>query len=301
MSEDENDVSYCAVCGEPEFDEDGYETHDKSYDHDFEDEEIEDEGLTAQDLKDGLDILSKGFDVVKKYKDLTGKPNTPTNEKRLPSEPAPISDRIDKLNSSDARRKFKNEDKKGKLGRKALTITVAASIFAIVVGVITVYEFAEKRIEANHGISNMEGMSRVVPVLSYGSTSFCQKTIQFFSGEARFDFTYSNEGGADAGFTATVSSNEVLTKLRDSNQEFKNENQVSRYVDAEDEQIFNFILKINDLSNVPEEVSIGTSLKCENYAVAGNAIFDCGTVENICNYKNIHTTTFGPDYELIND
>jgi len=62
---------YCAECGNPEFDDEGDYTHDyKPYDHDF---EPDDEGITTQDVKDGLDILGKGFDVWNKYKKSTQK------------------------------------------------------------------------------------------------------------------------------------------------------------------------------------------------------------------------------------
>ena len=64
----DEDERYCAVCGDVEFDEDGKPSHDyEPYDHDFEPEE---EGITTDDVKNGLDILSKGFDVYKKYKSL---------------------------------------------------------------------------------------------------------------------------------------------------------------------------------------------------------------------------------------
>jgi len=38
MSQEDDDVEYCAECGDPEFDKDGKETHADEYDHDFEPE-----------------------------------------------------------------------------------------------------------------------------------------------------------------------------------------------------------------------------------------------------------------------
>jgi len=63
---------YCAECGNSEYDNEGDYTHDyEPYDHDF---EPDDEGITMQDVKGGLDILGKGFDVWNKYKMATQKP-----------------------------------------------------------------------------------------------------------------------------------------------------------------------------------------------------------------------------------
>jgi len=68
MSDDE-EMRYCANCGDPEFDKDDEPTHDyEPYDHDFEPEE---DGITIQDVKDGLDVIGKGLDVANKYKKLT--------------------------------------------------------------------------------------------------------------------------------------------------------------------------------------------------------------------------------------
>jgi len=53
MTDDE--VEYCAECGEPEFDEDGNETHldEEEYDHDFEPEEV----TTLEDVKEFADTV----------------------------------------------------------------------------------------------------------------------------------------------------------------------------------------------------------------------------------------------------
>ena len=81
MSDDE-EMRYCAKCGDPEFDKDDEPTHDyEPYDHDFEPEE---DGITIQDVKDGLDVIGKGLDVANKYKKLTE-----TNTPRPPMEKIP--------------------------------------------------------------------------------------------------------------------------------------------------------------------------------------------------------------------
>ena len=61
----DDDIEYCAECGEPEFDEDGYETHldEEEYDHDF---EYKEKSVTLSDVKEGLDVLDKGIDVWNK-------------------------------------------------------------------------------------------------------------------------------------------------------------------------------------------------------------------------------------------
>ncbi|MDH3610638.1 MAG: hypothetical protein OEM79_02625 [Nitrosopumilus sp.] len=87
----DEDSQYCRICGDAEFDEDGYETHDDEYDHEFELEDEEDDSVTVDDIKDGLDILGKGLDIAKKYQEVST-PRPPLNEKRPPQEPRIISD-----------------------------------------------------------------------------------------------------------------------------------------------------------------------------------------------------------------
>jgi len=72
---DDDDVEYCAECGDPEFDKDGIETHadEDKYDHDFELEEDEEEndGITMDDIKKGADTLTSVAKAAKAFKDLT--------------------------------------------------------------------------------------------------------------------------------------------------------------------------------------------------------------------------------------
>jgi len=68
MTDDE--VEYCAECGEPEFDEDGYETHldEDEYDHDF---EYEEEVSPLEDIKDLVDSVKSLAEAGKAVKELT--------------------------------------------------------------------------------------------------------------------------------------------------------------------------------------------------------------------------------------
>ncbi len=69
-----DDNEYCAVCEDPEFGEDGKETHadEDEYDHDFvyeKDEEEGDEGLTLDDVKnvaDTIKSIAEAGEAVKK-------------------------------------------------------------------------------------------------------------------------------------------------------------------------------------------------------------------------------------------
>lgn len=81
----------CAECGDPEFDEDGNETHadEEKYDHDFEPEEK----LTLDDVKKGADTASSIFKAVKAFKDMsddskgyhqTSTPRPPHDEQKRP-------------------------------------------------------------------------------------------------------------------------------------------------------------------------------------------------------------------------
>jgi len=60
------DEEICSVCGDPEYDNDGYETHadEEEYGHDFEPKK--DDSLTLQDVKEGLDVLDKGIGIWNK-------------------------------------------------------------------------------------------------------------------------------------------------------------------------------------------------------------------------------------------
>jgi len=68
MTDDE--VEYCAECGEPEFDEDGYETHldEDEYDHDF---EYEEEVSPLEDIKEIADTVKSLAEAGKAVKELT--------------------------------------------------------------------------------------------------------------------------------------------------------------------------------------------------------------------------------------
>jgi len=68
MTDDE--VEYCSECGEPEFDEDGNETHadEEEYDHDF---EYEEEPTTLEDVKEFADTVKSIAEAGKAVKELT--------------------------------------------------------------------------------------------------------------------------------------------------------------------------------------------------------------------------------------
>ena len=91
MSQEDDDVEYCAECGDPEFDEDGNETHadEDEYDHDFElESDEEDEGLTLDDVKKGADTLTSIAKAAKAFKDLSDD-NKPKKGYRETSTPRP--------------------------------------------------------------------------------------------------------------------------------------------------------------------------------------------------------------------
>ncbi len=105
MSDDE--MRYCAKCGDPEFDKKDEPTHDyEPYDHDFEPKE---EGVTTQDLKDGLDLVGKGLDVYNKYKKATtppsiSKPTSHQPDTELHSKVDDIKDSVEKGKKIERRR-----------------------------------------------------------------------------------------------------------------------------------------------------------------------------------------------------
>jgi len=130
MPEDEE---YCAKCGDSEFDEDGNETHldEEEYDHDFEPEE--DESITLEDVKEGLDVLDKGIDVWNK---LTNKPDhpelNPNKFKYIPPSPK-ISDlKLTENTDAKVEKRHKETIKWTKIG-----IGVGA-IVAIILGITAI-------------------------------------------------------------------------------------------------------------------------------------------------------------------
>ena len=65
----DDDVEYCAKCGDAEFDEDGNETHtdEEEYGHDFEPEEP----TTLEDVKEFADTVKSLAEAGKAVKELT--------------------------------------------------------------------------------------------------------------------------------------------------------------------------------------------------------------------------------------
>lgn len=65
----DDDEEYCAKCGDAEFDEDGFETHEdeEEYDHDFEPEEP----TTLEDVKEFADTVKSLAEAGKVVKELT--------------------------------------------------------------------------------------------------------------------------------------------------------------------------------------------------------------------------------------
>lgn len=91
-----DEEEYCAKCGDSEFDEDEKKTHDyEPYDHDFVYEKDEEEGITVDDVKDGLDILDKGIDVYNKLKKASQIPSTELSADRFTRNVPPRPERPD--------------------------------------------------------------------------------------------------------------------------------------------------------------------------------------------------------------
>ena len=129
MSDDEDEMNYCAKCGDPEFDKDGKPTHDyEPYDHDFEPDE---EGITVQDVKDGLDILGKGLDVYGKYKKATTSthPTSPPPTKPTYHQPdVELHSKVDDIKSS--------VEKGKKIERRRWIIgIIVGSVIAVIVAI----------------------------------------------------------------------------------------------------------------------------------------------------------------------
>jgi len=64
----DDDDEYCSVCGDPKFDEDGFETHEdeEEYDHDFEPEEP----TTLEDVKEFADTVKSLAEAGKAVKEV---------------------------------------------------------------------------------------------------------------------------------------------------------------------------------------------------------------------------------------
>ena len=115
--DDDDDDEYCAVCEDPEFGEDGKETHadEDEYDHDFvyeKDEEEGDEGLTLDDVKNVADTIKSIAEAGEAVKKVT-KTETP---RPLHDEPHHTPWLWDALKIP--RKKSIEEDKLDRIGEK---------------------------------------------------------------------------------------------------------------------------------------------------------------------------------------
>lgn len=76
---DSDKKEYCDKCGNPEFDKDGYKTHDyEPYDHDFVYEDEEEESLTLKDVKDIADTIKSVVEAGKVLKNIPQIPPKPS-------------------------------------------------------------------------------------------------------------------------------------------------------------------------------------------------------------------------------
>ena len=68
----------------------------RSNDEYEEDENEDEEGITSEDIKDGLDIISKGLDIANKYKKLTETKTTPRPPMGIDPPFLPTNDEIER-------------------------------------------------------------------------------------------------------------------------------------------------------------------------------------------------------------
>ena len=76
---DSDKKEYCDKCGNPEFDKDGYKTHDyEPYDHDFVYEEEEEEPVTLKGIKNIADTIKSVVEAGKVLKNIPEIPPKPS-------------------------------------------------------------------------------------------------------------------------------------------------------------------------------------------------------------------------------
>lgn len=136
-------------------------------------------------------------------------------------------------------------------------------------------------------------------VASNNPDNICLRKLDFNDNVSNFVFTFNNLGQDKGIFDATISSDEVLIKYKDSNQEFAFKNSKGWTVSVNEPVSFQFVLKLSENIEEPETINIEINLSCSRY-VFGILPIPCMGESHTCNYQNQHVEHLGPDYELIN-
>lgn len=162
------------------------------------------------------------------------------------------------------------------------TVLVGVSISAVVTIAVTVGFFA---------------FPNPVGTIHADTNNFCQKSLDFGRFETSFIFSYKNLGSDIGVFEGSITSNEVLSKYKNTNQPFKLKSSQAWVTEKGQNQSFEFVLSLPE-TNEPETISIETNLSCKK-SIANSLYLPCGNIKQVCTYQNQHVEHFGPDYELI--
>lgn len=136
-------------------------------------------------------------------------------------------------------------------------------------------------------------------ISSTNTDNLCPQKLDFTNNMTYFAFTFNNLGQDKGNFNATVSSDEVLTSYKNSNQKFTFTNSKEWVVDVKTPVTFQFDLKLLENTDEPEIINIDVNLSCSR-TVFGILKIPCFGESHTCIYQNQHVEHFGPDYELIN-
>jgi len=131
MTDDEN----CSICGDPEFDEDGNETHldEEEYDHDFEPEEV----TTLEDVKEFADTVKSLAEAGKAVKELTQPSKIDPSELTVNRFKIPTIDKMPDLEIAEhpdvrIEKRHKEIIKWIKIGTVVAIVTIIVGITAII-------------------------------------------------------------------------------------------------------------------------------------------------------------------------
>ena len=125
-------------------------------------------------------------------------------------------------------------------------------------------------------------------------TSLCPQQLDFFRETSNFGLTFVNYGDEDGSFTTEISSNDVLSKYKNSGDGFSKTSNHSWYAKVGKDIDFNFDLQRIDDENPPKTIRIEVNAMCGT-DLAGILNLKCGDRQFVCEYvqeEQEHRSTY---------
>ena len=155
-----------------------------------------------------------------------------------------------------------------------------AIIIGIIIGLVVAFCW--------YYINNYLNPPRPIWVVQPGTSEFCPSSLYFSypDSTSSFSINYLKSGSQDANYQVAISSMEVLSKYStDTLANYSSFTTITWFLTKGSYGKYDFQLKVNDSSKMPNNITISTSMKCY-YMVGSGALqtnLDCGLL-NICCY-----------------